>query len=205
MSPDQHAGAAALAPAREPGGRSRAESRDRLVAAAAELFSEHGYEQTTVREIGRRAGLDPTLIARYFGSKAALYLESLRLGSTAGDRPPSDLTDAGAVAEILERVRRNGLTPTLYAALRPHEDPELQEAATEVLRQRVTEPAEQRARRAGLTEPALRAELVTAALAGIVVSRTSQALSLLGAASAEEVAPLIAELIAHMTGELPAS
>ena len=35
--------------------RSSAESRERLLTVAAELFAEHGYEATTVREIGRRA------------------------------------------------------------------------------------------------------------------------------------------------------
>lgn len=182
--------------------RTSAESRDRLLLAAAELFAECGYEGTTVREIGRRAEVDPTLIARYFGSKAALYLEALRRGTSPIDRPPLNLSEAGAVIELLERVRRNGLTPTLYAAIRPLEDQELQSAASEVLRSRVIEPTATSARRAGLSQPELRAELVTAALAGIVVSRISQALPTLAGVSSEELAPLVADLISHMTSKL---
>jgi AcrR family transcriptional regulator len=182
--------------------RTSAESRDRLLLAAAELFAEYGYEGTTVRQIGRRAEVDPTLIARYFGSKAALYLEALRRGTPAIDRPPLNLSEPGAVIELLERVRRNGLTPTLYAAIRPLDDEELQSAASEVLKNRVIEPTTMSARRAGLSQPELRAELVTAALAGIVVSRISQALPTLAGASSEELAPLVADLIAHMTSKL---
>jgi AcrR family transcriptional regulator len=182
--------------------RTSAESRDRLLLAAAEMFAEYGYEGTTVREIGRRAEVDPTLIARYFGSKAALYLEALRRGTPPIDRPPLNLSETDAVIELFERVRRNGLTPTLYAAIRPLDDEELQSAASEVLKNRVIEPTTMSARRAGLSHPELRAELITAALAGIVVSRISQALPTLADASSEELAPLVADLIAHMTGKL---
>ncbi len=47
-----------------------AATRQALLDAARALFGEHGYEGTTRREIGVRAGADPALIARYFGSKA---------------------------------------------------------------------------------------------------------------------------------------
>ncbi len=186
------------------GTRSAVRSRDRLLLAAAELFAQFGYEGTTVREIGRRAEVDPTMIARYFGSKAALYLEALRRGTSATDPPPADLADPAAIIELLERVRRNGLAPTLDAAIRPHDDPELQAAAGAILARRVIEPTADRARRVGLAQPELRAELVAAALAGIVVSRISQALPALTAAPSEEVAALIVELVAQMTGS-PAS
>ncbi|MFD9659211.1 helix-turn-helix domain-containing protein [Streptomyces mirabilis] len=35
----------------------------------ATLFAERGFDRTTIRDIGERAGVDPALIARYFGSK----------------------------------------------------------------------------------------------------------------------------------------
>jgi len=58
--------------------RNAADSRQRLLDAARKLFAERGYERSTIRDIGEQAGLDSTLIARYFGSKAALYLEAMR-------------------------------------------------------------------------------------------------------------------------------
>jgi AcrR family transcriptional regulator len=48
-------------------------TRQAIEAAARELFSANGFERTTVRDIGARAGIDPSMIIRYFGSKDALF------------------------------------------------------------------------------------------------------------------------------------
>lgn len=48
-------------------------TREAIEAAARELFAANGFERTTVRDIGARAGIDPSMIIRYFGSKDALF------------------------------------------------------------------------------------------------------------------------------------
>ncbi|ABW16300.1 transcriptional regulator, TetR family [Parafrankia sp. EAN1pec] len=53
--------------------RDAARSRQALLAAAADLFAERGYAGTAIRSVGDRAGVDPALIARYFGGKEGLY------------------------------------------------------------------------------------------------------------------------------------
>jgi AcrR family transcriptional regulator len=60
-------------------GRSRdaAASKDALLQAAQTLFGQQGFESTTIREIGEQAGVDAALIARYFGSKADLYIAAM--------------------------------------------------------------------------------------------------------------------------------
>jgi AcrR family transcriptional regulator len=136
--------------------RNAADSRERLLRAAQELFAERGYEGTTVRELGRRAEVDPTMIARYFGGKAALYLESLRREQPVGD-DPLDLTDARVIQALLDRVGTRGSTPTLHAAVRPHEDGELQAAVMDVLERRMVAPSRRRAEQGDQDEPELRA------------------------------------------------
>ena len=173
-----------------------AESRSRLLEAAKLLFAEHGYEHTTVREIGQHADVDPALIARYFGSKAALYLEALRPDDSTGK--PVELTSAAAVQMFLDRIAPKGPTPALHAAIRPHDDPELQSTAMSLLRDRLLDPFEERATQAGLDDPQLRSELVTAAIAGIIVSRSSGAFPELAAASTADVGALIADLIQRL-------
>ncbi len=173
-----------------------AESRSRLLEAAKQLFAEHGYEHATVREIGQHANVDPALIARYFGSKAALYLEALRPEDSDGK--PVELTSAAAVQMFLDRIAPNGPTPALHAAIRPHDDPELQSTAISLLRNRLLDPFEERATRAGLDDPQLRSELVTAAIAGIIISRSSAAFPELAAASTADVGALIADLIQRL-------
>jgi AcrR family transcriptional regulator len=48
-------------------------TREAIETAARELFSLNGFDRTTVRDIGARAGIDPSMIIRYFGSKDALF------------------------------------------------------------------------------------------------------------------------------------
>ena len=48
-------------------------TRAAILRAAEELFAEHGYERTTVRDIAARASIDPAMVMRYFGSKDALF------------------------------------------------------------------------------------------------------------------------------------
>ncbi len=49
--------------------------RDRLLAAALQLFTRKGYAATTVREIVDAAGVTKPVLYYYFGSKGGLYLE----------------------------------------------------------------------------------------------------------------------------------
>jgi len=57
----------------EQAGRGRARTRQAILTAARGLFSELGYEQTTVRAVAHRAGVDPALVMKYFGSKDGLF------------------------------------------------------------------------------------------------------------------------------------
>lgn len=54
------------------------DNRDRILTTAREMFSENGFERTTMRAIGRRAGVDPALIHHYFGTKNDLLVAALR-------------------------------------------------------------------------------------------------------------------------------
>jgi AcrR family transcriptional regulator len=60
------------------GQRVRSElSTARLLAAAAELFADRGYRQTTLADIGERAGYSHGLVTRRFGSKQGLIVALL--------------------------------------------------------------------------------------------------------------------------------
>lgn len=58
---------------------SRGETRRTILAAAGRLFSRHGYDGVSFRDIGRAAGVDPALIYHYFEGKESLFLETLHL------------------------------------------------------------------------------------------------------------------------------
>jgi len=61
---------------RRPG---NSDTRAEIVDAARGVFSEHGYAESSMRAIARRAGVDPALIHHYFADKAALFVETMAL------------------------------------------------------------------------------------------------------------------------------
>jgi AcrR family transcriptional regulator len=65
-------------------------SRERLLAAALDEFSAHGYAGARINAIAERAGLNQQLIAYYFGGKEGLYraLEQSWLEQEATVAPP---------------------------------------------------------------------------------------------------------------------
>src|SRR5207302_10177907 len=43
------------------------------------LFSEAGYDRTTIRAVAAEAGVDPALVMHYFGSKEELFAAAIRV------------------------------------------------------------------------------------------------------------------------------
>lgn len=84
------------------------DARERLVTAALHLFSEQGYDNTTVAEIADRAGLTKSTFFRHFPDKRdvlAAGQETLsRLLEEGIAAAPDDATPLAAVASGLERA-----------------------------------------------------------------------------------------------------
>jgi len=53
------------------------ERRSQLLRIAKELFSEHGFENTTAKSIAAAAGVTEAIVFRHFGSKQELYANIL--------------------------------------------------------------------------------------------------------------------------------
>ncbi|MFE9423608.1 helix-turn-helix domain-containing protein [Kitasatospora sp. NPDC006697] len=174
---------------RPPRRRDAARSRELLVQAAMELFADRGYERTTTREIGERAGVDPALIARYFGGKLQLYLAAVR--AEQGDQPPADLLDRDRLHWLLARFDQRGGGPSFPAAVLPGDNAEVQRAAREHLRHRMVDPLRERFTAEGVPQAQLRAEVAAAALAGVLMARTSGAFEELTRADLAELEPLL--------------
>jgi AcrR family transcriptional regulator len=117
--------------------RWKPDARERLVAAALHLFSEQGYDDTTVAEIADRAGLTKSTFFRYFPDKrdvlAAGQATLSRLFVEGISQAPADATPLTAVAAGLERAAgamrpfNREIAPHLQAAIAA--STELQERA----------------------------------------------------------------------------
>ncbi|MFJ2862608.1 helix-turn-helix domain-containing protein [Kitasatospora sp. NPDC087314] len=181
----------------EPGAprrRDAARSRELLIRAAMELFADRGFERTTTREIGERAGVDPALIARYFGGKTQLYLATVRV--ELGDSVPADLLEEDRLRGLLERFSQRGPGPSFQAAVLPGDRTEVQQAARTYLHERLVEPLRDRFAAEQVDRPQLRAELAAAAFAGIILARSSGAFGELAEAEPGELLPLLHDLLA---------
>jgi len=55
------------------GGPRSAGTRQAILEAARSAFAAHGYDRTTIRAVARTAGVDASMVMRYFGSKAGLF------------------------------------------------------------------------------------------------------------------------------------
>jgi AcrR family transcriptional regulator len=78
--------------------RTRADRRrateERILWCARALFAEQGFERTTIRAVAAAAGVDPSLVMQYFGSKNELFERAAQVsvaGLTADD--PDDVVE----------------------------------------------------------------------------------------------------------------
>lgn len=85
-----------------------AERRESILAAAAEVFGEHGYSAAKTDAIARLAGISQALVIRSFGSKEALFIAT-------AERVVDHVAEAfrAAIAGVDERER---IEPRLGAA-----------------------------------------------------------------------------------------
>ncbi|KLO46401.1 TetR/AcrR family transcriptional regulator [Mycobacterium nebraskense] len=143
-------------------------TKTRLLEAARELFLARGYSAIGLREVASKAGVDVTLVRRYFGSKERLFAEATDVSENVQEilGAADDALGERLIARVLD-ARRDVDAP-LFALLRSSGDPavvtrlnaQLEEGLTRNLAKRITAD---RAR--------IRADMVTALLLGIGVQR----------------------------------
>ena len=104
---------------RSPGKRSD-RTKAAILQAARERLAAHGYDRTTIRAVAADAGIDPSMVMRYFGTKAQLFDAALdidlRLPDLA-DVPPDELPQI-LVRLFLDRWESDPADDALLVLLR---------------------------------------------------------------------------------------
>ncbi|MEW1866368.1 TetR family transcriptional regulator [Streptomyces sp. NBC_00669] len=187
-------------PERPRAGRARdaAASKQALLRAAQELFGQKGFERTTIREIGERAGVDAALIARYFGNKAELYVAAV-VAEDAAARMPADFRGLAQITHTLvTRSDERGPGPILQALIRSDTSPEIRVAAGDRIARRVVEPLAADLADRDLDRARLRAEIAVCALYGISLGRSLGWFEEIRSVPKDELVALVTEALSAL-------
>ncbi|MDX3248024.1 TetR/AcrR family transcriptional regulator [Streptomyces sp. ME18-1-4] len=182
-----------------------ADTRDRILTAAREEFSERGYEKTSVRGIAKAAGVDPALVHHYFGTKEQVFEAAVEVAFAPALSAPEAVAD-GPLDQVGERFARFVFgvweNPTtrkpLLAILRSAVN---NDTAAAVFRRLVASQLLRRiAAQLDLPDAELRAELAAAQLVGCAMLRYVVKLEPLASADLEQIIARVAPVVqGHLT------
>jgi AcrR family transcriptional regulator len=83
-------------------------TRDAILAAARERFSEQGYDRVRMRDVAADAGVDVALVNYHFGSKDGLFAAALEM-PTPMAALMADVLEQGEIDDFAERFLRRVL------------------------------------------------------------------------------------------------
>jgi AcrR family transcriptional regulator len=183
-----------------------ADTRDRILSAAREVFSERGYEKTSVRGIAKAAGVDSALVHHYFGTKEQVFEAAVEVAFAPALRSRDTVLD-GPLDSIGERLTRmifglweNPVTRTpLLAIVRSAVN---NEAAAAVFRRLISSQLLRRiAGQLDVPDPELRAELAAAQIVGVAMMRYVIKIEPVASADPEQIIARLAPVVqGHLTG-----
>lgn len=181
-------------PGRRPLG---SDTRAEIEAAARHLFTDSGYQGTSIRAIAREAGVDPKMIGYFYGSKQELFVSVMQI--------PNDQTPQGRSID-----KPSGLRIAQHI-LQIQADPAARQVFVGLIRAAATEPMAARALHDRvldrilslvgdeLDEPReLRASLMAAQVVGLFMARNVVELQPLQHITDRELAENLAPIFDHL-------
>src|SRR5881396_2159578 len=117
------AGGGAMPRKARPTGRRSDRTKAAILAAAREHFAASGYERATIRAIARKAGIDPAMVMRYFGTKEKLFAAAAEFDLRLPDLTavPRGTVGAVLVGHFLDRWESEDSLQALLRAAVSHQ------------------------------------------------------------------------------------
>jgi AcrR family transcriptional regulator len=216
-----------ISPTSQPRPRDAEATRRALLRAAQRRFALLGYERTTTRDIARDAGVNLTLINRYFGGKEGLFRAVLAAspdpltdagasagagtgtGTGAGAAPGAEAARGDVVTDFLDGLRPGAWSEfgghPLLLLLRDSGAEEIRALRSTGLAGTITRIIEWSGGQRGDREPAteLPAQLVLALFCGIVALRSLTPIEPLASADVDDLRPAVENAIAALLDPHP--
>jgi AcrR family transcriptional regulator len=185
--------------------RSGAESRQRILRTARDLFGQHGYGGTTVRAIATAAGVDPAMVFYFFGTKQGLFAAAIDM---ADNVPPAiesifaaglDAIGERIVRTLLENLDKSDRTPLVMLTRSAPTDDQSEALLREFIDREITD---QLAALLDTPDAALRAGMVNVQILGLAVARYIVRIEPIASASVDELVTRFGPLVQHcLTGQ----
>lgn len=171
------------------------DSRTRIARSARRMFAERGYERTTIRDVAAGAGIDPSLVIRYFGSKSGLFaaVTDHDLGLPPFDSVPREALARGLVRHFLTRWGTSG-DDALVGLLRAStSNEEARRRMRAIFREQLA--PEVRRLLGGHPDADRRAELMASQMMGLALCRFVLALPFLSGDDEEAIVDAVAPVL----------
>jgi AcrR family transcriptional regulator len=166
-------------------------TRRAILGAARATFAARGYEQTTIRAVAARAGVDASMVMRYFRSKAGLFTAAVTLDLQVPDlhSVPASRRGERLVRHFISRWEDPLHQDEMIALLRTGVTSEtVAERLQAVLGQLITEPIAALA----YEQAAERSTLIAAQLLGLALCRYILRFEPLASLPADDVVAAVA-------------
>lgn len=191
--------------------RTAAEIRSALVAAARTEFAKSGYDLASVRDIAAAAGLQASLINRYFGSKEALFRAVLSTSLGPAEVRDEQESFAAGPALFARNLAQRVSAPTSWPMTERVQilALALRSTGSEVARGIIAEDLDARfvgplACQLEGPDAELRAAVISAVVMGVSLARDHIRLNSIAGVTAEQVASVIEPLFALLVRASPA-
>jgi len=184
--------------------RSGAESKQRVLQVARELFDRNGYSGTTVRAIATAAAVDPAMVFYFFGTKQGLFSAVIDMSDSV---PPAiesifagglDTLGERVVRTLVENLDKSDRAPLVMLTRSAPTDPRSEALLREFIDREITD------RLAALLDApdaVRRAGMVNVQILGLAVARYIVRIEPIASASVDELAAMFGPLVQHcLTG-----
>jgi AcrR family transcriptional regulator len=182
-------------------------TREQILAAARQSFARRGFDGTSLRAVAAKAGVDPALVRRFFGSKedllVAVLMHSLQHEQDLDANLEGDLETLGErhIASVLARFERRPNRELAIGVLRSALS---NERAARLMRDYLSgEILERLGRKLDREEAKLRASLAGSQVIGLLIYRYVLKIQPLASASAETLTAIYGPTLQrYLTGKL---